>query len=126
MTTMLSEEEKAGLERLSSEDLVKLQALIREALALYGTKGCMPQSAIDDLVKAVPTKLVREVVNDLRSGRSEPGWLPASPPKGPEEKRGPPKALPLEGRRDIRWIDQMVDVQDAIDKRELEKRLRGG
>jgi hypothetical protein len=37
----------------------------------------MPQSAIEDLVKAVPDKLVREVVADLRGGRAEPGWLPA-------------------------------------------------
>jgi hypothetical protein len=123
---MLSDEEKAGLERLSPEDLVRLQALIREALTLYGTKGCMPQSAIDNLVKAVPDKLCQEIVRDLRSGRAEPGFLPpdSSPPK--ERGSGWQKPTELGTPPGIKYVDQLVDVQDAIDKRDLEKRLRGG
>ena len=120
--TTLSPEEREGLERLSHEDLAKLLGLIREARAMFRVGGAMPSSAFEDLVKAVPDKLVREVVADLKGGRAEPGWLPPPKPKGPEERRGPAKEVPLGSPPGLRWIDQMVDVQDARDRAE---RLKG-
>jgi len=55
----------------------------------------LPQSAVSDLVQAVPDTLMRDIVNDNRSGLSQPGWLP--PPKSGPVVRGtgwqdPPKA----------------------------------
>jgi hypothetical protein len=97
-----------------------LLKLVRE-LQAADAAGVMPQSAIQDLVNAVGDAQVRDIVNDLKGGRAQPGWLPPSPAR-PEERRGPPKEVPLEGRRDIRWIDQMCDVQDRIDKAE---RIKG-
>jgi hypothetical protein len=104
----------------------------------------MPQSAIEDMAKAVPDELIREVVADLRSGRAEPGgFVPApqrpvvealkpEPEKGPEGPgyMGPGKGkgwrdpLPLEPRGDLKWIDQAMDMQDALDRRELQNKLR--
>jgi len=55
----------------------------------------LPQSAVSDLVQAVPDTLMRDIVNDNRGGPSVPGWLP--PPKSGPVGRGtgwqdPPKA----------------------------------
>lgn len=121
----LTREELDNLAAMPREELEKLLALIREALTLYRAKGCMPQSAMDDLVKAVPDKLVREIVEDLKGGRAEPGWLPPAPAKGPEEKTsGQARHIPLDSPPGLKYIDQLVDVQDVLDKRDLERRLR--
>jgi hypothetical protein len=118
---MLSDEEKAGLERMSPEDLGKLLTLIRQVRAEFGHRGAMPASAVQAMVDAVGDQQVRDIVKDLRS-LPEPGFLPASEVRSPKEQRSAPlKELPLEARRDIRWIDQMVDVQDALDKAERAK-----
>lgn len=122
----LSKEEMEGLERMSHEDLGKLLAMIREARAMFRVGGAMPSSAFEDLVKAVPDKLVREVVADLRSGRAEPGFLP--PTGAPPKEKGIGWVKPLEhsSPSGLRYIDQAMDMQDRLDKIELEKRLRGG
>jgi hypothetical protein len=122
----LTQQEKASLEAMSPEQLVWLLGKIREAKAMFSVKGCMPQSAMDDLMKAVPDKLCQEIVQDLRSGRSEPGWL--KPTGAPPPERGSGWAKPLEhgSPSGLRYVDQLCDVQDALDKRELERRLRGG
>lgn len=124
---MLSSEEKEGLERMSPEDLVKLFRLIQEAKAMFSVKGCVPQSAMDDLIKAVPDKVCHEIVQDLRTaGRSEPGFLP--PSKGPAPVRGSGWTKPMEHNSPsgLRYVDQLCDLQDALDRRDLEKRLKGG
>jgi hypothetical protein len=94
---MLTPEEKASLEAMPQEQLVKLLALIKEARALFTVHGCMPTSAMDDLVKAVGDAQVRDIVNDLRIGIGEPGWLPPSKPR-PVERGGSvePRAEKLE------------------------------
>jgi hypothetical protein len=122
---MLSNEEQQGLAGLSREELVRLWVLIQQVKA--ERMGGMPQSAIDDLVKAVPDKVVREVVADLRSGVGEPGWLPPTPAKKPEEKRsGPPREIPLGPPSGVEHCDRIAEHFAALDKRDLEKRLRGG
>jgi hypothetical protein len=118
---MLTKEELDGIAAMSQEERLRLLALIKEARALFGAKGMgMSASAVKAMTDVVDDKQMRDIVSDLKGGRAEPGFLP--PTGKPEERRlGPVKALPLEGRRDIRWIDQMCDVQDAIDKAERAK-----
>ena len=93
----MTQEQREGLLRLVG-DLKAADAAV-----------IMPQSAIEDLVKAVGDQQVREIVSDLRSGRAEPGFLPSSgsPPKErgtgwqkPTEWGGPP-GLEM-GRPDVR------------------------
>jgi hypothetical protein len=110
---------------MDREQLEGLSGLVRDLKAVEGA-AVMPQSAIEDMAKAVPDKLVREVVSDLRGGRVEPGWLP--PTKSPPIPRGTGWVKPLEhgSPSGQRYVDQMMDVQDALDKRDLERRLRGG
>jgi hypothetical protein len=120
---MLSIEERQALAGLSREELVRLWVLIQQVKA--ERIGGMPQSAIADLVKAVPDRLVREIVSDLRT-IPEPGFLPAQPAPSPEARRGPVKALPLEPPSGVAHADRIADHFAALDRRDLEKRLRGG
>jgi hypothetical protein len=109
---------------MDREQLEGLSGLVRDLKAADGA-AIMPQSAIEDLVKAVPDKLVREIVNDLKGGRSDPGFLPAQPALSPEARRGPVKALPLSPPSGVEHCDRIADHFAALDKRDLEKRLRG-
>jgi hypothetical protein len=124
----LTQQEMDSLEAMSPEDLVKLLGLIREAKALYGYRDgmSMPPSAVAKMTEVVGDKLMKEIVHDLRSGRAEPGWF--KPTGSPPPVRGSGWTKPLEhsSPSGLRYIDRAMDVQDALDKRELEKRLRGG
>jgi len=109
------------------EQLEKLLALIKEAKILYGHRDGMslPPSAVAKMTEVVGDKLMKDIVHDLRSGRAEPGWFPAG--KSPPIPNGGGWAKPLEhsSPSGLRYIDQAMDVQDALDKRQLEKRLKG-
>jgi hypothetical protein len=122
---MLSDQEKQGLTAMSQEQLAKLLALIREAKAMFGS-GVMPQSAIRAMTDVVDDKLAREIGSDLRSGVGEPGGF-LGPEKTVAKERGSgwQAPSPLESPPGVAICDQMMDVQDALDKRELEKRLGG-
>jgi len=73
---------QALLPYMDQEMLQKLLEFVRaEQARLRNTNG-MPASAVQALSEAVPDKLMRDIVNDQRHGRSEPGWLPPSKPSG--------------------------------------------
>jgi hypothetical protein len=131
MEAMLTENQVERLARLvrlapyfNQEQVAGLLKLIRDLKMAEGA-GWMPQSAIQPMVDAVGDQQMSEIVNDLRSGPGEPGgFLGPTPKTAPRE---PPRArhIPLEPPPGIPIMDKMMDVQDALDKRELEKRLRG-
>ena len=120
---MLSDQEKQGLAALSHQQLAKLLALIREAKAMFGS-GVMPQSAIKAMTDVVDDKLAREIVSDLRSGVGEPGgFLGPEKTVAKEKGSGWQAPSPLESPPGVAICDQMMDVQDALDKRDLERRF---
>jgi hypothetical protein len=118
---MLSDQEKQGLAALSHQQLAKLLALIREAKAMFGS-GVMPRSAIQAMTDVVDDKLAREIVSDLRSGVGEPGGF-LGPEKTVPKERGSGWQKPTEmgSPPGIKYIDQMCDVQDAMDRIERGK-----
>jgi hypothetical protein len=61
---MLSDQEKASLEAMSAEDLMKLLGLIREAKTLYGHRDgmSMPPSAVAKMTEVVGTELLHVAV----------------------------------------------------------------
>jgi hypothetical protein len=61
-----------------------------------------------------------------RTKVAEPGGL-VGPEKGPKEERRPAVAqhIPLGSPPGVAICDQMMDVQDQLDKRDLERRLKG-
>jgi hypothetical protein len=84
----------------------ELHGIIRELQAAESREGTMPNSAIADLVEAVPDKLVREVVNDLRTfGRAQPGGFLSPEKKVPDEalRPDPPKEEPSYLRKEPGW-----------------------
>ena len=83
----------------------------------------MPPSAVQDLVRAVGDQQVRDIVNDLRSGRAEPGFLPPAGAGAKQRGTGWQKPSPEGPRGDLKWIDRAMDVQDALDKAERVKGL---
>jgi hypothetical protein len=109
---------------MNDEQREGLLKLVRELKAVDGA-AIMPASAVEKMTEAVGDELMRDIVKDLRSGRSEPGFL-AAPTGAPAKERGSGWVKPLEhgSPSGQRAIDQMMDVQDALDKRELQNRLR--
>jgi hypothetical protein len=118
---MLTQQELDALARLSQEELLKLWVLARQARAEMRGSGCMPPSAVQDLVKAVGDKQVRDIVNDLRSGRAEPGFIKPGEKVEMERGSGWQKPIPLSGPPGVAICDQMMDVQDRIDRVERAK-----
>jgi hypothetical protein len=123
------EELQAELETVKKlegvQQMLGLYLLYKKFLALrgQGTGSCMPQSAADDLAKAVPDDLVKAIVSDQRRGVSAPGWLPPDPASPVIKGSGWVDPLPLGLPPGVKWCDQQLDVADALDKRDLERRL---
>ena len=105
-------------------EYLNLARVLRELKTGAQGLGCMPASAVQDLAKAVPDQLVRDIVADNRHGVSQPGWL--KPESGEPVKRGDgwqkPQPYSVPG---LKYVDQLCDVQDAIDRRDLVKKLGG-
>ena len=95
---------------MTAEQQQLLLECIRKLKAIEAQgSSWLPQSAVSDLVQAVPDTLMRDIVNDNRSGPSVPGWLP--PPKSGPVDRGtgwqdPPK--PEDRSRQFEVFDRMV------------------
>jgi hypothetical protein len=81
-----------------------------------------------DLAKAVPDRLVRDIVADNRSPRG-PSSIAASnktEDREPQERgTGWMKETPIRPPEGVEWIDRLCEQQDALDRREREKRLKG-
>jgi hypothetical protein len=121
----LTQQELDSLAGMSPEDLVRLLALIREAKALYGHRDgmSMAPSVVKSMTDVVGDELMRDIVSDLRTV-AEPGFL--SPGKSPPIPKGSGWVKPLEhsSPSGLRYIDRAMDVQDVLDKRELQQKLR--
>lgn len=103
----------------------KLLELIHD-LKAADSAGIMPQSAIQQMVDVIDDKTLRVIVEEQKHGRSEPGFMKASPARKPEEKRsGPPKEIALGPPSGVEHCDRIADHFAALDRRDLEKRLRG-
>jgi hypothetical protein len=115
---MLTKEELDGLAQMPREQLVKLLSMIREAKALFTVQGCVPQSAMDDLVRNVGDQQVRDIVRDLRSGPGEPGGFlsPKEKPLDQALRPEPPKDERPSYMKDERvrgWVKPMSDERSA-------------
>jgi hypothetical protein len=111
---------------LPKEKQEELHEIIKELMVAESKEGVMPNSAISDLAEAVPTEQVRAIVNDLKGfGQAEPGGFLG--PTTKTEPRPPARSrhIPLESPAGLKYVDQQIDVQDALDKVQLRKRLRG-
>jgi hypothetical protein len=117
------------LAKLTPNQLAELLALVRvwkKKLAAAEGLGCMPPSAVKAMTDVVDDRQMQQIVQEHRHGRSEPSGL-SSPPSSPKERgSGWQNPTPLSNPPGVAICDQMMDVQDALDKRDLEKRLRGG
>jgi hypothetical protein len=122
----LTQQEMDSLAGMSREDLMKLLGLLKEARILYGHRDgmSMPPSAVEKMTEVVGSELMKDIVHDLRKGRAEPGFLPAGKAPPPVKGGGWVKPLEHSSPSGLRAINEMMDVQDAIDRRELHNRLR--
>ena|SRR6266480_1832937 len=131
---MLSENELQRLARLvrlaeymSQEQREGLFKLIHDLRAAEGA-GWMPQSAIQPMVDAVGDQQVRDIVNDLRGGRAEPGWI-RPPAKRLEEMNKPdaPKDdTPSYLKPDKGWVKERGSMAQTEIFDEMVSALAGG
>jgi hypothetical protein len=82
----------------------------------------MDRATMAAFAAAVPDHLVRSVVSD--NMRSAPVAKPAEGPVVPSE-RGWRDQVPLEHPPGVKIIDQMMDAEDVVWRRELAKKLSG-
>jgi hypothetical protein len=83
-----------------------------------------------DMIDAVGTDVIRDVVADLRRG---PAQLPVTPNPRPgvsegrlvPGSKGWSEPAPLASPPGTALCDKLMDEQDRRDKRELERRLKG-
>jgi hypothetical protein len=129
MEAMLTEnqiERVARLVRLAEymtpelrEGLLKL---IRDLKVAEGA-GAMPASAIQKMTDAVDDRLMADIVSDLRSGPGEPGgWLPPSRPSE-QVRQASGGQTPLEPPSGIRYVDQIADHFDRLDRLSAAKQI---
>jgi hypothetical protein len=88
----------------------------------WAARATMPPSVIAEMARAVGTSLLRDVV---REG-SRPVTLPLAGAEPATGGSGWSPDRPLEPPPGIGLIDAQLDVQDAVDKVALTKRLAGG
>jgi hypothetical protein len=111
--------------------LAAAQATIAKLIAARREEARLRQSptrqAHREMAEAVPTELVQDVAFDLRRGVSEPSSILPQPSQ-PQVKRGSGwvDPNPLTQPPGISLLDKLVDMQDAIDKRDLAQRLARG
>jgi hypothetical protein len=91
----------------------ELHRIIRDLQAAESREGTMPNSAISDLVEAVPDRLCAEIVRDLKdAGRTEPGGFLSPTPKPLDEclRPDPPKDdRPSYMKPEKGWVKPMPD-----------------
>jgi hypothetical protein len=109
------------LARLPRETLLKLWVLTQQFKRRLMAEGCMPVSAIDDLARAVPDKLMSEIVNDQRRGVAAPSGLAGpSEPKEPKVRgSGWQAPTPLEPPSGIKYVDQIADHFAQLDREQM-------
>jgi hypothetical protein len=114
-------------EALPITEYVNLARALRELRMGVGV-GCMPASAVKAMTDVVDDRLMSSIVQDQRRGVSAPSGLagPDEPRPAPVKGSGWAKTQPLELPSGTKYVDQLCDVQDAIDKAELRRRLGGG
>jgi hypothetical protein len=76
---------------------------------------------------AAPTDVIQAIVRDNRSWSHSTSLIPPKPGPKAEPSKGTGWATPqpLGPPEGIALCDRMMDVQDALDRRERERKLRG-
>jgi hypothetical protein len=115
------------LSKMSMEQLLGLWRTVREFRMKMMAAGPLPLSAIEEMSKIVPDQLMADIVRDNRKGVPAPSGLIPDEKREPAPVRGSgwSKPRPLEPPSGIRYVDQLCDVQDAIDKGDLARRIAG-
>jgi hypothetical protein len=88
----------------------------------------LPASAAQAMSRVVPdlTPEQRSKLPEPRPMVSEPGWMKPEKPSEPVKNTGGwIEPQPLGSPSGLRYVDQQLDVADAIDRRELERKLGG-
>lgn len=121
----LTQREMDTLAGMSREQLELLQAKIKEELALHGGRGGMTMSAssLKAMTDVVDDKQIRDIVHDLKT-IPEPGWMKPTGSTPPVKGTGWTKPMEHSSPSGLRYIDRAMDVQDQIDRRELQNKLR--
>jgi hypothetical protein len=75
---------------------------------------------------AAPTSVTQDIVRDNRHTSHSTSLIPPkrSQPEGPSKGSGWAEPQPLRPPEGIALVDKLCDAQDALDRRELERKLR--
>jgi hypothetical protein len=82
----------------------------------------LPLSAIDEMAKIVPDKLMAEIVGDNQKAKGVPapsGLLPDEPKPMVQRGSGWAKPTPLEPPSGVRYVDEIAQHFAALDKEQM-------
>jgi hypothetical protein len=76
---------------------------------------------------AAPTSVIQAIVRDNRHQSHSTSLLPPKAPSGEARAKGSGWAtpVPLAPPEGIALVDKLCDAQDALDRRDLERKLKG-
>ncbi len=89
--------------------------------------GALPANALNEMVRAVPSSVVADLVNDFRRGPSRPSSLTAQQNRAVPEQNprgsGWVAEIPIGPPAGVELCDRLIDTQDILDRVELEQQL---
>lgn len=118
----LTKEQIQAIEALPNETAAKLLALIREFKAKFlASANPLPASALDEMVKIVPDRLMRDIVQDQRHGRATPSSLagPVEPRPAPVRGSGWQKPADMGNPSGVKLCDQIADHFAQLDREQM-------
>src|SRR5262249_16906232 len=92
------------------------------ALAAEAKRAGIPEWQAE-MARAVPNDLIAGIVNDNRSPPG-PSSIAGKPTTSAEKGTGWLKGTPIEPPPGVEILDRVMDVQDALDRRERERQLK--
>ena len=109
-------------EKASPELKVLILRYIEAFKRQLAISASLTPNVVREMAAAVPTSLVRDIVNDSRRGVTPPSSLASDPDKKPEEPTrgtGHYDPAPLRPPPGVEICDRLMDVQDLRDKAAL-------
>lgn len=119
----LTKEQLKAIEGMPYEEAAKLLAMIRAYKARFLAQAePLPLSAIDEMAKIVPDKLMSEIVEDNRKAKGVPAPSGLLTPERTEpvvKGSGWAKPTPLEPPSGVRYVDEIAQHFAALDKEQM-------
>jgi hypothetical protein len=117
------------LSKMSAEQLIGLWRLVRDFRMKMMGAGPLPLSAIQEMEKITPDRLMASIVEDNRKAKGVPAPSGLIPDEKPEPKKvrgsGWQKPVPLDVPPGVKYCDEIADHFAALDRLDTIRQVMG-